>query len=162
MSANCYANKLYNRLTEMCKIYLENLHLEKIVIPKSKLNGIVKISDTEPTIIWPNSEYVYTYIIPVVILISMFVLAILVACLLHKKRKKLEKTKKLCSCQPEDFKDIPPRAPVILQYELNDENEIGKNKQPTLFKNEDLLSGPKQVKSFKWEKRYAQKFEFLI
>ena len=129
----------------MCKIYLENLHLEKIVIPKLKLNGTVKISDTEQTIIWPNSEYVITYIIPIIILICMFVLAIFVACLLRKKRKKLEKTRNLCSCRPEDFKDIPPRAPVILQYELNDENEIGINQQPKLFKNEDVLSEPKQV-----------------
>jgi hypothetical protein len=56
----------------------------------------------------PSADYLLTFIIPAVIITCMLVLAILLACLLHKKRK----AGKLNLFYSES---LPPRVPVILQ-----------------------------------------------
>ena len=56
----------------------------------------------------------------------MLVLAILLACLLHKKRK----AGKLNLFYSES---LPPRVPVILQDELFEDQEQGFHKQPILL-----------------------------
>ena len=84
----------------------------------------------------PNSDYLLTFIIPAVIITCMLILAILLACLLHKKRK----AGKLNLFYSEA---LPPRVPVILQDELFDEHDVmgnGGNKQPVLLR-EDLMNG---------------------
>jgi len=59
----------------------------------------------------PSTDYLLTFIIPAVIITCMLILAILLACLLHKKRK----AGKLNLFYSES---LPPRVPVILQDEL--------------------------------------------
>ena len=56
----------------------------------------------------PSTDYLLTFIIPAVIITCMLILAILLACLLHKKRK----AGKLNLFYSES---LPPRVPVILQ-----------------------------------------------
>jgi hypothetical protein len=65
-------------------------------------------SDTIFHGIIPSADYLLTFIIPAVIITCMLVLAILLACLLHKKRK----AGKLNLFYSES---LPPRVPVILQ-----------------------------------------------
>lgn len=79
----------------------------------------------------PSADYLLTFIIPAVIITCMLILAILLACMLHKKRK----AGKLNLFYSEA---LPPRVPVILQDELFEEQDImGGNKQPVLLR-EDL------------------------
>jgi hypothetical protein len=59
----------------------------------------------------PSADYLLTFIIPAVIITCMLVLAILLACLLHKKRK----AGKLNLFYSES---LPPRVPVILQVSI--------------------------------------------
>ena len=65
----------------------------------------------------PSADYLLTFIIPAVIITCMLVLAILLACLLHKKRK----AGKLNLFYSES---LPPRVPVILQDELYEDQEV--------------------------------------
>jgi len=85
----------------------------------------------------PSADYLLTFIIPAVIITCMLILAILLACMLHKKRK----AGKLNLFYSEA---LPPRVPVILQDDLFDEHELGghggANKQPVLLR-EDLTNG---------------------
>lgn len=74
----------------------------------------------------PSADYLLTFIIPAVIITCMLVLAILLACLLHKKRK----AGKLNLFYSES---LPPRVPVILQDELFEDQEQGFHKQPILL-----------------------------
>ena len=74
----------------------------------------------------PSTDYLLTFIIPAVIITCMLVLAILLACLLHKKRK----AGKLNLFYSES---LPPRVPVILQDELFEDQEQGFHKQPILL-----------------------------
>lgn len=82
----------------------------------------------------PSADYLLTFIIPAVIITCMLILAILLACMLHKKRK----AGKLNLFYSEA---LPPRVPVILQDELFEEQDMaalaGSNKQPVLLR-EDL------------------------
>ena len=83
----------------------------------------------------PSADYLLTFIIPAVIITCMLILAILLACMLHKKRK----AGKLNLFYSEA---LPPRVPVILQDELFDEHDLtaggaAGSKQPVLLK-EDL------------------------
>ena len=81
----------------------------------------------------PSADYLLTFIIPAVIITCMLILAILLACMLHKKRK----AGKLNLFYSEA---LPPRVPVILQDELFDDHEMGGgNKQPVLLR-EDLMN----------------------
>ena len=83
--------------------------------------------------ILPSADYLLTFIIPAVIITCMLILAILLACMLHKKRK----AGKLNLFYSEA---LPPRVPVILQDELFDEHDVGgANKQPVLLR-EDLMN----------------------
>lgn len=85
----------------------------------------------------PSADYLLTFIIPAVIITCMLILAILLACMLHKKRK----AGKLNLFYSEA---LPPRVPVILQDELFEEQDMaalgGNNKQPVLLR-EDLNGG---------------------
>lgn len=69
----------------------------------------------------PSPEYLMTFLIPAVIISCMLILAILLACFLHKKRK----AGKLNLFYSEA---LPPRVPVILQDELYEEND------PTVYR----------------------------
>ncbi len=81
----------------------------------------------------PSADYLLTFIIPAVIITCMLILAILLACMLHKKRK----AGKLNLFYTEA---LPPRVPVILQDELYDDQDLnGLNKQPILLR-EDLMA----------------------
>ncbi len=59
----------------------------------------------------PSSEYLLTFLVPAVIIVCMLVLAVCLACLLHRKRR----AGKLNLFYSEA---LPPRVPVILQDEL--------------------------------------------
>jgi len=82
----------------------------------------------------PSADYLLTFIIPAVIITCMLILAILLACMLHKKRK----AGKLNLFYSEA---LPPRVPVILQDELFDDPDLGGggHKQPVLLR-EDLMN----------------------
>ena len=56
----------------------------------------------------PHQEYLLAFVVPGLIIISMLLLAILIACILHRKRKagKLDMFK---------TEALPPRIPVIMQ-----------------------------------------------
>ncbi len=64
----------------------------------------------------PSSEYLLTFLVPAVIIVCMLVLAICLACLLHRKRR----AGKLNLFYSEA---LPPRVPVILQDELYDQQD---------------------------------------
>merc|ERR1711981_42 len=106
-------------------------------VPTHGPNDRVDGGDTVFHGIIPSADYLLTFIIPAVIITCMLILAILLACMLHKKRK----AGKLNLFYSEAF---PPRVPVILQDELFDEHEMGGNKQPVLLR-EDLMNGSGQV-----------------
>ena len=59
----------------------------------------------------PHQEYLLAFVVPGLIIISMLLLAILIACILHRKRKagKLDMFK---------TEALPPRIPVIMQVRL--------------------------------------------
>ena len=61
----------------------------------------------QPTYL-PHQEYLLAFVVPGLIIISMLLLAILIACILHRKRKagKLDMFK---------TEALPPRIPVIMQ-----------------------------------------------
>ena len=79
----------------------------------------------------PSADYLLTFIIPAVIITCMLILAILLACMLHKKRK----AGKLNLFYSEA---LPPRVPVILQDELYDEHELGGGHKAPVLLREDL------------------------
>ncbi len=86
----------------------------------------------------PSSEDLLTFLVPAVIIVGMLLLALLLACLLHQKRK----AGKLNLFYSEA---LPPRVPVILQDELFDEGEALRRRQLAMLdpQEEDrLLSGP--------------------
>ncbi len=66
----------------------------------------------------PSSEYLMTFLVPAVIITCMLLLAIVLACVLHRKRK----AGKLNLFYSEA---LPPRVPVILQDELFEERGGG-------------------------------------
>lgn len=74
------------------------------------------------------AEYFITFIVPAVIIVTMLLLAILIACLLHRKRKagKLDMFK---------TEALPPRIPVIMQDELCEDN-YNLSKQPIILQEE--------------------------
>lgn len=82
-----------------------------------KDSGSSSASDTIFHGLIPSSEYLLTFLIPGIIITCMLLLAIILACALHRKRKagKLN----LFYSEP-----LPPRVPVILQDELYDERQM--------------------------------------
>lgn len=64
--------------------------------------------------LFPSSEYLLTFLVPAVIIVCMLLLALCLACLLHRKRR----AGKLNLFYSEA---LPPRVPVILQDELYDD-----------------------------------------
>ena len=66
----------------------------------------------------PSSEYLMTFLVPAVIITCMLLLAIILACVLHRKRK----AGKLNLFYSEA---LPPRVPVILQDELFEDPLMG-------------------------------------
>ncbi len=64
----------------------------------------------------PSSEYLLTFLVPAVVIVCMLVLAVCLACLLHRKRR----AGKLNLFYSEA---LPPRVPVILQDELYDQQD---------------------------------------
>ena len=81
----------------------------------------------------PSTDYLLTFIIPAVIITCMLILAILLACLLHKKRK----AGKLNLFYSES---LPPRVPVILQDELfeGEHNDHGVFKHPVVLPDDNM------------------------
>ena len=63
----------------------------------------------------PSSEYLMSFLVPAVVITCMLLLAIVLACVLHRKRK----AGKLSLFYTET---LPPRTPVILQDELYEES----------------------------------------
>jgi len=91
----------------------------------------------------PSADYLLTFIIPAVIITCMLILAILLACMLHKKRK----AGKLNLFYSEA---LPPRVPVILQDELFDDQDNlagGGHKQPVLLREDLMNNGLMQSRS---------------
>jgi len=76
----------------------------------------------------PHQEYLLAFVVPGLIIISMLLLAILIACILHRKRKagKLDMFK---------TEALPPRIPVIMQDELSEDN-FNMSKQPIILREE--------------------------
>ena len=76
----------------------------------------------------PHQEYLLAFVVPGLIIISMLLLAILIACILHRKRKagKLDMFK---------TEALPPRIPVIMQDELCEDN-YNLSKQPIILQEE--------------------------
>jgi len=85
---------------------------------------------------FPSSreEYILTFLVPALIIIAMLLLAILIACLLHRKKR----AGKMDMFKPEA---LPPRIPVILQDELNDDN-FNSCKQPIILREDNGNVGP--------------------
>ena len=79
----------------------------------------------------PHQEYLLAFVVPGLIIISMLLLAILIACILHRKRKagKLDMFK---------TEALPPRIPVIMQVlkktlvQKTDNKNLGRVYAPTV------------------------------
>ena len=76
----------------------------------------------------PHQEYLLAFVVPALIIVSMLLLAILIACILHRKRK----AGKLDMFMTEA---LPPRIPVIMQDELSEDN-FNMSKQPIILREE--------------------------
>jgi len=76
----------------------------------------------------PHQEYLLAFVVPALIIVSMLLLAVLIACILHRKRKagKLDMFK---------TEALPPRIPVIMQDELSEDN-FNMSKQPIILREE--------------------------
>jgi neurexin len=81
-----------------------------------------------------HEEYILTFLVPALIIIAMLLLAILIACLLHRKKR----AGKMDMFKPEA---LQPRIPVILQDELNDDN-FNSCKQPRILREDNGNIGP--------------------
>merc|ERR1719410_1908991 len=76
----------------------------------------------------PPQEYIIAFVVPALIIVGMLLLAVLIACVLHKKRK----AGKLDMFRTET---LPPRIPVIMQDELCEDN-FNMSKQPIILREE--------------------------
>jgi len=76
----------------------------------------------------PPQEYIIAFVVPALIIVGMLLLAVLIACVLHKKRK----AGKLDMFRTET---LPPRIPVIMQDELHEDN-FNVSKQPIILREE--------------------------
>jgi len=76
----------------------------------------------------PPQEYIIAFVVPALIIVGMLLLAVLIACILHKKRK----AGKLNMFRTET---LPPRIPVIMQDELSEDN-FNVSKQPIILREE--------------------------
>jgi len=76
----------------------------------------------------PPQEYILAFVVPALIIVGMLLLAIVIACILHRKRKagKLDMFK---------TEALPPRIPVIMQDELCEDN-FNMSKQPIILREE--------------------------
>lgn len=76
----------------------------------------------------PPQEYILAFVVPALIIVGMLLLAIIIACILHRKRKagKLDMFK---------TEALPPRIPVIMQDELCEDN-FNMSKQPIILREE--------------------------
>lgn len=81
----------------------------------------------------PHQEYLLAFVVPALIIVSMLLLAVLIACILHRKRKagKLDMFK---------TEALPPRIPVIMQDELSEDN-FNMSKQPIILREEPHEAG---------------------
>jgi len=114
----------------------ENFHLSDIKMMTQEACAMVPVtpdldvtSDIDPILdLIPSKEYLLTFVVPAIIIITMLLLAILIACLLHRKRKagKLDMFK---------TEALPPRIPVIMQDELCEDN-FNISKQPIILQEE--------------------------
>jgi len=99
-----------------------------------ELGACVNIPKADPTdesdlpLFAGSGEYILTFLVPALIIIAMLLFAILIACLLHRKRR----AGKLDMLKPET---LPPRIPVIMQDELSDDN-FNSSKQPIILREE--------------------------
>lgn len=115
---------------------VENFHLSDIKMVTKEACAMVPVtpdvditSDIDPILdLIPSKEYLLTFVVPAIIIITMLLLAILIACLLHRKRKagKLDMFK---------TEALPPRIPVIMQDELCEDN-FNISKQPIILQEE--------------------------
>ncbi|XP_040578812.1 uncharacterized protein Dg [Lepeophtheirus salmonis] len=119
-------NKKESRVQDdLIQIFNPSLKLKDInIILKGSCVDLIKNKESQPkekdnrTIfhgIIPFSDYILTFIFPAIIITGMMLLALLLACLLHRKRK----AGKLNIFYSES---LPPRVPVILQDELHHAN----------------------------------------
>jgi len=112
--------------------FAPEFHLAEIKM--IELGACVNIPKADPTDdgdmpLFPGSEeYILTFLVPALIIIAMLLFAILIACLLHRKRR----AGKLDMFKPEA---LPPRIPVIMQDELSDDN-FNSSKQPIILREE--------------------------
>lgn len=110
-------------------------------IPKGPCQGfdpihhepIIPIKANEPTS--PKSvqdDYLLTFVLPAVIILSMLLLASIIACYLHRRRLR----GKMELGDEEERRSFRSKGiPVIFQDELDEKPEIG-NKSPIILKNE--------------------------
>jgi len=99
-----------------------------------ELGACVNLPKPDPTeegdfpLFTAGQEYILTFLVPALIIVAMLLFAILIACLLHRKRK----AGKMDMFKPEA---LPPRIPVIMQDELSDDN-FNTCKQPIILREE--------------------------
>jgi len=111
--------------------FAPELHLSDIkMVPQGACVDVPKPEEEEPPglVFPPGQEYILTFLVPALIIIAMLLFAILIACLLHRKRK----GGKLDMLKPET---LPPRIPVIMQDELSEDN-LNTCKQPIILREE--------------------------
>jgi dystroglycan 1 len=114
--------------------FAPDFHLTDVKLVE--LGACVDIQESDPEEesdlpFFPSSqeEYILTFLVPALIIIAMLLLAILIACLLHRKKR----AGKMDMFKPEA---LPPRIPVILQDELNDDN-FNSCKQPIILREDN-------------------------
>ena len=96
----------FQMLRLMMMMYFQMLMLGNC----QELEAVQAPDSTEDPIydLLPPQEYIIAFVVPALIIVGMLLLAVLIACVLHKKRK----AGKLDMFRTET---LPPRIPVIMQ-----------------------------------------------